>query len=110
LADKVAREMDTTTKMIKIYCMNHHRPDAGLCSDCRGLLEYAEKCLHLCSYDANKPVCGRCPTNCFSSEMQARMAIIMRYSGPRMLYKHPVLAARHLYDALNILHKTGKEK
>jgi predicted amidophosphoribosyltransferase len=109
VADRVLREKDTIFKMIKIYCKKHHSPDGGLCNDCRDLLEYADKCLCICPYGMRKPVCGRCPTNCFSSDMQARMAIVMRYAGPRMLYMHPVLTVSHLFDALNIKHKKGKD-
>jgi predicted amidophosphoribosyltransferase len=109
LADRVTREKDTIFKMIKIYCNKHHKPDGELCSGCRDFIEYADKCLFLCSYGVSKPACGICPTNCFSSDMQAKMVIVMRYAGPRMLFIHPILSVSHLFDALNITNKLGKE-
>jgi predicted amidophosphoribosyltransferase len=109
LANRVTREKDTIIKMIKIFCNKHHRPDGDLCNDCRDLLEYADKCLCFCPYGVSKPVCGRCPTYCFSSDMQARMAIVMRYAGPRMLYKYPVVAVSHLFDALKYNAKIDKD-
>jgi len=99
LADKITREKETLLRMIKIFCNRHHRSDDELCGDCRDLSEYAMKCLSLCPFGARKPVCGRCPINCFRNDMYAKLITVMRYAGPRMLYKHPVLAVTHLFDA-----------
>jgi hypothetical protein len=30
--------------------------------------------------------------------MRERIRIVMRYSGPRMLYRHPILSIRHKMD------------
>jgi len=32
-------------------------------------------------------------------DMYGKMVKIMRFAGPRMLYKHPILTARHILDA-----------
>ena len=34
--------------------------------------------------------------HCYKPEMRERIRQVMRYSGPRMITKHPVAAIRHL--------------
>ena len=102
MTGKLAREQETILKMVSIYCNRFHRPDDGVCSECRELMEYASQCISACTYGAHKPVCGRCPTNCFRDDRYARVVAIMRYAGPRMLYKHPLLALSHILDAVGL--------
>jgi hypothetical protein len=85
--------------MILIFCKGHHPAGGGRCKECADLAEYAATCVALCPYGASKPVCGRCPANCFRNGMLEKMTEVMRYAGPRMLYKHPVLTARHIFAA-----------
>ncbi|HPC32411.1 MAG TPA: nitrous oxide-stimulated promoter family protein [Syntrophales bacterium] len=83
--------------MIDIFCRDHHR-QVDLCSSCRGLLSYARKRTRACRFGKDKPVCSACPVHCYRTEMRDRIREVMRYSGPRMLSRHPVLAVRHLLD------------
>ena len=99
MEDKQAREQDSISKMIAIYCNKHHNLSQSLCDDCINISEYAAKCISLCPYGPDKPVCGKCPSNCFRGDMYGKMVKIMRFAGPRMLYKHPFLTARHILDA-----------
>jgi hypothetical protein len=69
-----------------------------LCDDCEGLLAYARVRLDRCRYGAAKPTCANCTTHCYKPVMRERVREVMRYSGPRMLRRHPLLAARHLVD------------
>ena len=66
------------------------------------LLAYARVRLDKCRYGTEKPTCANCPTHCYKPAMRERVREVMRYSGPRMLRKHPVLAVAHLVDG----HKT----
>jgi predicted amidophosphoribosyltransferase len=100
MAGKLEREKVTILKMVKIYCARFHKPDGELCAECQDLAEYAVECVMRCRYGEDKPACGLCPTNCFSGDSYTRIAAIMRYAGPRMLYKHPLLAFSHIYDAV----------
>jgi len=70
----------------------------GLCPDCAALLDYARARLARCPYGAQKPTCADCPTHCYKPAMREQMRAVMRYSGPRMLTRHPLLAAAHLID------------
>ena len=45
--------------------------------------------------------CAVCPTHCFQTLMRARIKAAMRYSGPRMLFRHPILALLHQWDSLS---------
>jgi len=84
--------------MIAIYCRAHHGPGDGLCHECETLLEYAHCRLHGCPFGAKKTPCAACPVHCFHSLMRTRIKDVMRYSGPRMLFRHPVLALLHQWD------------
>ena len=43
-----------------------------------------------------KTSCDACENHCYKPEMRERIRQVMRYSGPRMITKHPVAAIRHL--------------
>ncbi|MDD4592642.1 MAG: nitrous oxide-stimulated promoter family protein [Parabacteroides sp.] len=68
-----------------------------LCPECQQLLEYAGHRLDKCPYGENKPVCGRCPIHCYKPEKREAVRQVMRYSGPRMLWRSPVLTASYMY-------------
>jgi hypothetical protein len=73
--------------------------------ECAELLAYARLRLEKCRYGADKPTCANCDTHCYKPAMRDQVRIVMRYSGPRMLKLHPVLAVAHLVDG----HKTPTE-
>ncbi len=96
LLGKLATEFKTVKAMVEVYCRANHGSKGELCTECRDLLDYAEMRLDRCPYGEYKPTCNKCPIHCYKPEPKEQMRLIMRYSGPRMLLKHPVLAIRHL--------------
>ncbi|GAB3528484.1 nitrous oxide-stimulated promoter family protein [Photobacterium alginatilyticum] len=88
-------EYKTIEAMVKIYCKDHHNT-AGICDKCEDFLQYAHTRLDRCPYGEEKPTCRLCPIHCYKTDYRQLSREIMRYSGPRMLLKHPVLAIRHL--------------
>ncbi len=94
---RMAREARTIEAMIQIYCHDKHatRGDT-LCESCQGLLSYAGLRLNKCPYQENKTTCAKCPTHCYKPERREAVRQVMRYAGPRMLWKHPYLAIMHL--------------
>ena len=82
--------------MIQLYCRAHHGVAGELCADCAGLLEYAQERIGKCPFGAEKPVCNRCTVHCYKPAPREQIKQIMRYAGPRMMTKHPILAIRHL--------------
>jgi predicted RNA-binding Zn-ribbon protein involved in translation (DUF1610 family) len=100
---RLAREEKTITAMIALSCRDQHGTQAddggeGLCPACGELLAYARVRLEKCRYGAEKPTCANCATHCYGPAMRERVREMMRYSGPRMLRRHPVLAVAHLVD------------
>lgn len=98
---RMAREIRTIHAMIEIYCRAHHgdrRTQDGLCAECGGLLDYAELRLDKCPFQEHKTTCANCPVHCYKPSMREKVKEIMRYSGPRMTFRHPVLALFHLLD------------
>jgi len=90
-------EKITVARMIKLYCVRHHSPIGDPpCEQCLELIAYAHLKLDHCPFGNNKPACNKCPLHCFQPQMRSRIKLIMRYSGPRMIYCHPVLAIKHL--------------
>jgi hypothetical protein len=98
--DHLARERLTMSKMVGMYCSSHHATDGELCEDCSIFLHYAEVRLDKCPYGQEKPTCSNCPVHCYKSQYRAKARQIMRYSGPRMLLRHPILAIAHKLDGL----------
>ncbi|WP_375749822.1 nitrous oxide-stimulated promoter family protein [Vibrio sp. HN007] len=95
LEGELETEFRTVTAMMEIYCKKHHQSNK-LCNECQELLTYAETKLDRCPYGEDKPTCNKCPIHCYKPEPKAQMKEVMIYSGPRMLFSHPILAIRHL--------------
>lgn len=91
----VNKEKQTIAAMAKIYCRQEHHQD-DLCEDCRGLLKYAHQRIDQCVFGLDKPACKDCPVHCYSPKMRGKIKDVMRFSGPKMIYKHPVMAIRHI--------------
>ena len=98
-SSRLRREGKTLEAMVRLYCRKLHSGRKGPCEECRALLDYAMKRLDLCPFVADKPTCARCPVHCYRPDMRERVRAVMRFAGPRMTVRHPVLAARHLADA-----------
>ncbi len=94
---RINRESNTIAAMIHLYCREHHSCD-GLCPRCTVLLDYARKRLEKCPFQEDKTTCAKCPVHCFKPAMREETRGVMRYSGPRMIYRHPMMAILHLID------------
>lgn len=99
-SDRLEREKRTIRYVISIYCSGHHHSENGLCDRCRDLLEYAVQRILACPLADCKPVCGKCTADCYDPALRKEMRQVMQYAGAPMMVRHPVLAVRHLMDAL----------
>jgi hypothetical protein len=88
------RELKTAGAMIALYCRDKHGTELDLCSDGAELWEYARQRVAHCPLLPNKPTCVNCPVHCYKLEMRERIKTVMRYSGPRMIWRHPILSGR----------------
>lgn len=86
----ILREKHIVAEMIRLYARHH--PDY----DPAPLLAYALCRLDHCPEGDHKPACRRCPHHCYRPDMRAQIRLVMRYAGPRMLLRHPIMALRHL--------------
>jgi hypothetical protein len=93
------QEARTIEAMIGLFCREQHG-GAILCDECRQLLDYARLRLEKCPFQEGKTTCGKCPVHCYRPAMRERVREVMRYAGPRMLRRHPLLALRHLIQGL----------
>lgn len=105
---KLEKEHKTISVMIRMFCGAHHGTDGGdLCSECQELFGYARERLRRCPFGENKGACSKCEIHCYKPDMRKRITEVMRYSGPRMIRKHPLLAIDHLLKARGV--KPGKK-
>ena len=97
-ARRLEREEWTLAVMVAMYCRDHHGGGEELCPECTELVAYARRRLAGCRFGADKPTCAKCPVHCYAPASRERVREVMRYSGPRMLTRHPVLGVAHLID------------
>ena len=95
---RMAREWKTMEAMIEIHCRDHHQSHGALCAECQVLLDYATLRLERCRFGAAKPTCARCPVHCYQRARREQVKAVMRYTGPRMLWMHPLMSLRHWWD------------
>jgi hypothetical protein len=96
---RIRREFETMRRMVGIYCAAHHStPDASLCRECDQFMDYAQRRLDKCPYGEDKPTCARCPIHCYKPAQREQARAIMRYAGPRMMWRHPWLSLTHALD------------
>lgn len=105
IAKRRKREEKTVSQMIALYCAGNHkdapRNNVAVCGEpvceaCAQLDAYAALRTQRCRKMDVKTSCDACENHCYKPEMREQIRTVMRYSGPRMLGKHPVAAIRHL--------------
>lgn len=100
---KREQEKRMVSQMIALYCRKNHRTKGGLCPQCAALNDYACQRSDKCPFMETKTFCSNCKVHCYKPEMRERIRTVMRFSGPRMIFYHPVAAVRHVME-------TKKEK
>lgn len=91
---KRQREQKTVSLMIAIYCRKKHGSKT-LCPDCAGLAAYAQARSEKCPFMETKTFCSHCNVHCYKPDMREKIRAVMRFSGPRMMFYHPIMAIRH---------------
>ena len=89
------RELKTIEIMVRMYCRNHHGK-TPLCPECSELFDYAQRRLERCVFGDAKPNCAKCVVHCYNTDMREKIRVMMRWAGPRMLPRHPILGILHL--------------
>ena len=96
---KREREKRVVSQMIALYCRKHHGGRGGLCVDCAALDAYARQRSDRCPFMEHKTFCSNCKVHCYRPDMRERIRQVMRFSGPRMILYHPVMAIRHVVES-----------
>ncbi len=100
LSPRLEREYKTIQAMVEIYCSKHHQTEKKeICNECAELIKYARKKLEKCPFQENKSTCGKCTVHCYKKDMKEKVVAIMRYSSPKMIRKHPIMAFQHFLDS-----------
>ena len=111
----------TVLAMLEMYCSKHHHGqekrrllpfgEYALCPKCAEkaaiLIRQTSRCPHM----AYKTFCHECPRPCHRPDPE--IAAMMRYSGPRLMLRHPILAFRHLHYLLarrKVLRKVARDE
>jgi hypothetical protein len=91
------RELKTMAAMVRLYCHKHaHERTGSLCANCAALLDYATRRLERCVFGDAKPTCANCVVHCYTTEKREEIRNVMRWAGPHMLLRHPILSVIHL--------------
>ena len=98
------QEIETAARMIEIFCRDHHGGKDALCRQCRDLLDEVKKRLEKCPFKEVKPKCSQCSIHCYPPKLRERIRAVMRYAGPRMIYRHPILTMRHYLNKKTAKH------
>lgn len=94
---KRENEKKIVAQMISIFCKKKHGARGKeLCAECRKLLNYAHKRSDACPFVENKTFCSNCSVHCYKLEMRERIRDVMRFSGVRMIFSHPIMVINHL--------------
>ena len=95
---RTQREWKTIEAMIALYCRDQHAANGQLCAECAELTSYARQRLEKCPFGDDKPTCVKCPIHCYKPVCREQVREVMRYAGPRLLLRRPILTIRHLLD------------
>lgn len=95
---KREREKRIVSLMIRLYCRHKHGTRQGLCPECDALEKYSLERSDRCPFMETKTFCSNCRVHCYRAEMREKIREVMRYSGPRMILYHPVMAVRNVIE------------
>lgn len=98
-------EKGTIEKMIVLHCNKKHTDiqsisvygNKPLCNNCRNLLDYSLIKIDKCRFGNLKLNCSSCESHCYKSDMQEYIRVVMKYSGPRMIFYHPLTAILYTF-------------
>ncbi len=97
---KRLREQTVVREMILLYCKKNHPGKEHPCPECQELIDYAQERSARCPFMETKTFCANCKVHCYKPEMRERIRKVMRFSGPRMLFYHPLMAIWHLITTI----------
>lgn len=99
LSSKREKEKEVVSQMIRLYCKKRHGMKGELCPECAELTKYAFQRSDKCPFMDSKTFCSNCKVHCYKKDMREKIREVMRFSGPRMIFHHPIMAIRHVIES-----------
>jgi hypothetical protein len=97
--------------MIQKYCRGKHGTKRGeICEACKQLTEYALFRLEKCPFKVDKQFCSFCKIHCYKPEYREKIKEVMKYSGPRMVFTHPIFAFSHVVQTIKYKRKLKHDR
>ncbi len=97
---KRRKEQQVVEEMVRLYCRKNHeeydKKTKCMCPECEELASYAKLRSERCPFMEHKTFCANCKVHCYKPEKREQIRKVMRFSGPRMMLYHPMLASWHL--------------
>ena len=93
---KRQQEKEMVSQMIHLYCKKQHESKGKLCEECKSLKDYSILRIDRCPFMETKTFCSNCKVHCYKADMREKIRKVMRFSGPRMVFYHPVTAIHHV--------------
>ena len=120
IENKREKEKKLVSQMIALYCKELHTSDNPqnrgrslgkviLCKECAELDNYARARSEKCPFMETKTFCSNCKVHCYKPDMRQKIRDVMRYSGPRMIFYHPITAIRHVIESKKEKKRLEKE-
>lgn len=94
MTKKRQKEQKIINLMIDLYTRVHDDIDGD------ELKKYSANRISKCPRIVEKTFCSTCKIHCYNKEYREQIKRVMRYSGPRMLLHHPILAINHALNTL----------
>ena len=103
---KIEKEKKVSFLMIDLYYKHHKGRD----EERDDLKKYVAFRLSKCPFGENKTFCSNCKIHCYKPEYREKIRAVMRWSGPRMIFYHPILAVKHVTETMREKKKQQKEE
>lgn len=108
LNEKRENEKKVVSQMIALYCKKNHK-GKELCDECKKLNDYAVMRIDKCPFMETKTFCSNCKVHCYQKDMREKIRQVMKFSGPRMIFYHPIMAIKHLTETIKEKKRLEKE-
>lgn len=92
------KDIDIVKTMIQMFCKRKHHCKHSLCPDCEALLLYVEERRAKCPFGDQKTFCSNCKIHCYKPDMRTKIKEVMAYSGPLLIFTHPIITIKHFNE------------
>lgn len=96
MTNSIEKKKKILSAMFDIYIKKHQEEKENICS----LRDYAFQRIEKCPNNGKKIYCSSCTIHCFADNERAYIKKVMRFSGPRMMVYHPLMALDHAFSSI----------